>query len=72
MPPNSANSPSGLLEADEIIVKPFEVEKPTDLVREKMLIRGLTTHLEKARVGVILPAVPYQHRRRLDGACQTE
>jgi len=56
MRPNSANSPSGiLLEADEIIVKPFEVRRLTDLVREKMLTRRPTTHLEKEGVGVILP-----------------
>ena len=55
MRPNSANSPSGiLLVADEIIVKPFEVGRLTDLVREKMLTRRPTTHLEKERVGVIL------------------
>ena len=51
----TARSPSGiLLEADEIIVKPFEVGRLTDLVREKMLTRRPTTHLEKERVGVIL------------------
>jgi hypothetical protein len=42
-----------LLEADEIIVKPFEVGRLTDLVREKML-RIPTTRLEKERVGVVL------------------
>jgi hypothetical protein len=42
-----------LLEADEIIVKPFEVGRLTDLVREKML-RIPTTRLGKERVGVIL------------------
>ena len=42
-----------LLEADEIIVKPFEVGRLTDLVREKML-RIPTTRLEKERVGAVL------------------
>jgi len=44
MRPNSANTPSSiLLEADEIIiVKPFEVGRLTDLVREKMLTRRPT------------------------------
>jgi DNA-binding response OmpR family regulator len=43
-----------LLEADEIIVKPFEVGKFADLVREKMLTRRPAARLEKERVGVIL------------------
>jgi len=43
-----------LLEADEIIVKPFEVGKLADLVREKMLSRRPAARLEKERVGVIL------------------
>jgi DNA-binding response OmpR family regulator len=43
-----------LLEADEIIVKPFEVGRLTELVREKMLARGRIARLEKERVGAIL------------------
>jgi DNA-binding response OmpR family regulator len=43
-----------LLEADEIIVKPFEVGRLADLVREKMLARKPAARLEKERVGVIL------------------
>ena len=43
-----------LLEADEIIVKPFEVGKLADLIREKMLTRRPTPRLEKERVGTIL------------------
>jgi DNA-binding response OmpR family regulator len=43
-----------LLEADEIIVKPFEVGKLAELVRDKMLARKPTARLEKERVGVIL------------------
>jgi DNA-binding response OmpR family regulator len=43
-----------LLEADEIIVKPFEVGRLADLVREKMLSRKPATRLCKERVGVIL------------------
>jgi|ERR1039457_379321 hypothetical protein len=58
MRPNSANSPSGiLLVADEIIVKPFEVGRLTDLVREKMLTRRPNYPFGKGRswsVGVIL------------------
>jgi DNA-binding response OmpR family regulator len=43
-----------LLEADEIIVKPFEVGRLAELVREKMLARRPSARLEKERVGVIL------------------
>jgi DNA-binding response OmpR family regulator len=43
-----------LLEADEIIVKPFEIGKLADLVREKMLNRKPAARLEKERVGAIL------------------
>jgi DNA-binding response OmpR family regulator len=43
-----------LLEADEIIVKPFEVAKLADLVREKMLTRKPAARVCKERVGVIL------------------
>jgi DNA-binding response OmpR family regulator len=43
-----------LLEADEIIVKPFEVGRLTDLVREKMFSRRPAARLEKERVGAIL------------------
>ena len=43
-----------LLEADEIIVKPFEVAKLADLVREKMLTRKPAARVSKERVGVIL------------------
>lgn len=43
-----------LLEADEIMVKPFEVAKLADLVREKMLNRKPALRLEKERVGAIL------------------
>ncbi len=43
-----------LLEADEIMVKPFEVGKLADLVREKMLHRKPAARLEKERVGTIL------------------
>ena len=43
-----------LLEADEIIVKPFEVGRLADLVREKMLTRRPAIRSEKERVGVIL------------------
>jgi DNA-binding response OmpR family regulator len=43
-----------LLEADEIIVKPFEVGKLADLVREKLITRKPPARPEKERVGVIL------------------
>src|SRR5208283_467322 len=43
-----------LLEADEIMVKPFEVAKLADLVREKMFNRKPAARLEKERVGTIL------------------
>src|SRR6266852_4913070 len=43
-----------LLEADEIILKPFEVGRLAELVREKMLTRGPAAPLGKERVGVIL------------------
>jgi DNA-binding response OmpR family regulator len=43
-----------LLEADEIIVKPFEVGRLAELVREKMITRKPPARVEKERVGVIL------------------
>ncbi len=43
-----------LLEADEIIVKPFEVGRLAELIREKMLTRKPAPRLEKERVGAIL------------------
>ena len=43
-----------LLEADEIIVKPFEVSRLAELVREKTLTRKPAARLEKERVGAIL------------------
>jgi len=43
-----------LLEADEIIVKPFEAGKLTDLLREKMLTRKPAARIEKERVAAIL------------------
>ncbi len=43
-----------LLEADEIIVKPFEVGKLAELVHEKMVTRKPTLPIEKDKVGVIL------------------
>jgi DNA-binding response OmpR family regulator len=43
-----------LLEADEIMVKPFEVGRLADLVRKKMLNRKPAARLEKERVGTIL------------------
>lgn len=43
-----------LLEADEIIVKPFEAGRLAELVREKMLTRKPVVRVEKQRVGAIL------------------
>jgi hypothetical protein len=43
-----------LLEADEIVVKPFEIGRLTELVREKVLNRKPTKKLAKERVGIIL------------------
>src|SRR5208282_5561355 len=43
-----------LLEADEIMVKPFEIGKLADLIREKMLNRKPAARMEKVRVGAIL------------------
>jgi hypothetical protein len=43
-----------LLEADEIVVKPFAIVRLTELVEERMLRRKPTKQLEKERVGVIL------------------
>jgi DNA-binding response OmpR family regulator len=43
-----------LLEADEIIVKPFELGRLTDLLREKMLSRKPAARIEKERVAAIL------------------
>jgi DNA-binding response OmpR family regulator len=43
-----------LLEADEIIVKPFEIGKLAALVREKMITRKPSVRPEKERVAAIL------------------
>jgi ActR/RegA family two-component response regulator len=43
-----------LLEADEIVVKPFEIARFTDLVQERVVNRNPTKQLDKERVGVIL------------------
>jgi DNA-binding response OmpR family regulator len=43
-----------LLEADEIIVKPFEAAKFAELVRDKMLTRRPAARIEKERVAAIL------------------
>jgi DNA-binding response OmpR family regulator len=43
-----------LLEADEIVVKPFEIGRLTELVNQKILNRKPTKRLDKERVGVIL------------------
>jgi len=43
-----------LLEADEILVKPFEVGKLAELIRERMLTRKPAVRMEKERVAAIL------------------
>jgi len=43
-----------LLEADEVVVKPFEIGRLTELVREKVINRKPTKRLDKERVGAIL------------------
>jgi DNA-binding response OmpR family regulator len=43
-----------LLVVDEIIVKPIEVGKLTDLIRDKLITRQPTARPEKERVGTIL------------------
>jgi DNA-binding NtrC family response regulator len=43
-----------LLEADEVIVKPFGVRRLPELIREKLLARKPAPRLEKERVGAIL------------------
>jgi DNA-binding response OmpR family regulator len=43
-----------LLEADEIIVKPFEPKKIAEIVHEKLLTRKAATHTPKERVAAIL------------------
>jgi DNA-binding response OmpR family regulator len=43
-----------LMEADEIMVKPFDVGKLVEFVRAKMLNRKPAVRLEKERVGMIL------------------
>ena len=43
-----------LLETDEIIVKPFEIGRLTDLVQEKVLNRKPAKRLNKERVGAML------------------
>jgi CheY-like chemotaxis protein len=43
-----------LLEADEVVVKPFEIGRLTELVREKVINRKPAKKLDKERVGPIL------------------
>src|ERR1700736_2879209 len=43
-----------LLQADEIIVKPFETGKLADLVQDKLLARKPAAHTPKERVAAIL------------------
>src|ERR1022692_2828463 len=43
-----------LLEADDIIVKPFEAGKLAEMIHEKLLTRKPTTRMHKERVAAIL------------------
>ena len=43
-----------LLEADEVLVKPFEIGRLAELVRDKMITRKPAARVEKERVGVVL------------------
>jgi DNA-binding response OmpR family regulator len=43
-----------LLEADEIMVKPFEFDRLAELVREKMRVRKPAARMEKTTVGRVL------------------
>ena len=43
-----------LLEADEILIKPFEILRLPELIREKILARKPFARVEKERVGAIL------------------
>jgi len=43
-----------LLEADEILVKPFEIGKLADLLRDKLVTRKPAARVEKERVAAIL------------------
>jgi DNA-binding response OmpR family regulator len=43
-----------LLEADEVLVKPFAIGRLTELIQERVTNRGSTKRLEKERVGAIL------------------
>jgi DNA-binding response OmpR family regulator len=63
-----------LLEADEIMVKPFEVGRLAELVREKIITRRPAARVEKERVGAILqrciPAVVGDWLARVKQACE--
>ena len=60
-----------LLEADEIMVKPFEVGRLAELVREKMLTHRPASD-GKGKSWRDTAALHCQYRRRLVGACETE
>jgi DNA-binding NtrC family response regulator len=60
-----------LLEADEIMVKPFEAGKLVETVREKLLNRTPAPRLEKEKVAEILERSSIAGRPRLVGACET-
>jgi DNA-binding NtrC family response regulator len=60
-----------LLEADDIIVKPFEAGKLAELVHDKLLTRRPSAHTPKERVADIA-ALYEPYRRRLISAGKKE
>jgi DNA-binding response OmpR family regulator len=62
-----------LLEADEVMLKPFEMGRLSELIREKMLARKPAVRITKERVGVILlRCVPTILRDWLERAKQSD
>jgi DNA-binding NtrC family response regulator len=58
-----------LLEADEIIVKPFDVAQLAELVREKMSGRRTCSPLGQRESACDPAALRYQHRCKMVSAC---
>ena len=62
-----------LLEADEVMLKPFEMGRLSELIREKMLARKPAVRITKERVGVILQrCIPTIVRDWLERAKQSD
>ena len=60
-----------LLEADEIVLKPFEIGHFTELVRERVVHRKPTKRVDKESVGAILRRCTNSICRQLVGADKT-